>query len=185
VLEPPPKAVECAALPDASQALTQAWQAYQPDQPMSLAVTVRRRLFAFQALLLSAGVYDDQPPTDPAAEYARYAPEFVRDYGMRRNPELAAALTGLNRKLQDVRQEPETKLSGNCGLILARRTLREDSVTVSTDWVLQTVTWGFAAYFQTSIRQLIYEHAQTCGSQSEGAGTAEAVLDCTIRHVGV
>jgi hypothetical protein len=76
-------------------------------------------------------------------------------------------------------------LSGNCGLILARRMLREDPVTVSTDWVLQTVTWGFAAYFQTSIRQLINEQARTCSRQSGGAGTAEAALDCTIRHGGV
>jgi hypothetical protein len=163
----------------------QAWQAYQPDQPMSLAVTVRRRLFAFQALLLSAGMYDDQPPTDPTTMYADYAPQFVRDFGMARNPGLAAALNKLNRKLQDVRQDSESKLGVNCALILARRALREDPLDVSTDWILQTVTWGFAAYFQSSVRQLIHEHAQTCSSQPEVASSPEAVLDCTIRRVGV
>jgi hypothetical protein len=48
-------AVDCAALPDALQTLAQAWQDYQPDQPLSQAVNARKRLFAFQALLLSAG----------------------------------------------------------------------------------------------------------------------------------
>jgi hypothetical protein len=61
-LLPAPTTMDCAPLPDANQTLAQAWQAYQPDQPMSLPVTLRRRLFAFQALLLSAGMYDDQPP---------------------------------------------------------------------------------------------------------------------------
>jgi len=184
-LQPAPTSVECAPPPDASQTLTQAWQAYQPDQPMSLSVTVRRRLFAFQALLLSAGMYEDQPPSDPATVYADYAPQFVRDLGMARNPGLAAALNKLNRKLQDVRQDSEGKLGNNCGLILARRSLREDPINISTDWILQTVTWGFAAYFQASIRQLIHEHAQTCSAQPEVQGSPEMVLDCTIRRVGV
>src|SRR5262245_19048859 len=73
-LEPAPTTIDCAPLPDASQALAQAWQAYQPDQPMSLPVTLRRRLFAFQALLLSAGMYDDESPADPPDVYADYAP---------------------------------------------------------------------------------------------------------------
>jgi len=184
-LQPAPTSVECAPLPDASQTLTQAWQAHQPDQPMSLSVTVRRRLFAFQSLLLSAGMYDDQPPSDPATVYANYAPQFVHDLGMARNPGLAAALNKLNRKLQDVRKDSEGKLGNNCGLILARRSLREDPINISTDWILQTVTWGFAAYFQASIRQLIHEHAQTCSAQPEVAGSPEAVLDCTIGRVGV
>jgi hypothetical protein len=184
-LVPAPKAIDCPSLPDANQALAEAWQAYQPDQPMSLPVTLRRRLFAFQALLLSAGMYDDQPPAAPSSVYADYAPRFVRDLGMSRNPGLADALNTLDRKLNDVRQDPESKLGGNCGLILARRALREDPTTVSTDWILQTVTWGFAAYFQTSIRQLIQEHAQTCNGQSDVGGLAEVILDCTIRRVGL
>ena len=56
-------AAACADPPDAYQTLVQAWQAYQPDQPLSPAVSVRRRLFVLQALLLSAGMYDD-PPSD-------------------------------------------------------------------------------------------------------------------------
>src|SRR5262249_3691952 len=150
---PAPTTLECPPLPDANQTLAQAWQAYQPDQPMSLPVTLRRRLFAFQALLLSTGMYDDQPPTAPSRVYADYAPHFVRDLGMRRNRGLADALNKLDRKLNDVRQGPDSKLGANCGLILARRALREDAINVSSDWILQTVTWGFAAYFQSSIRQ--------------------------------
>jgi hypothetical protein len=185
VLAPAPTTVECAPLPDASQTLLEAWQAYQPDQPISLAITVRRRLFAFQSLLLSGGMYADQPPADPATVYANYAPQFVRDFGMARNPGLADALRKLDGKLQDVRNDAETKLGNNCGLILARRALRDDATNVSTEWILQTVTWGFAAYFQNSVRQLIHEHAQTCSSQPDVAGSAEAVLDCTMRGVGV
>jgi hypothetical protein len=117
-LLPAPTTIECPPLPDANQRLAQAWQAYQPDQPMSLPVTLRRRLFAFQALLLSAGMYDDQPPAAPASVYADYAPQFVRDLGMSRNPGLADALNKLDRKLNEVRQDAESKLAGNCGLIL-------------------------------------------------------------------
>jgi hypothetical protein len=184
-LLPGPKAIECPPLPDANQALAQAWQAYQPDQSMSLPVTLRRRLFAFQALLLSAGMYDDQAPAAPSGVYADYAPQFVRDLGMSRNPGLADALKNLDRKLNEVRQEPDSKLGANCGLILARRALREDPTNVSTDWILQTVTWGFAAYFQSSVRQLIHEHAQTCSGGTDVGGSAEAILDCTIRRVGL
>jgi hypothetical protein len=180
-LLPLPTTMDFAPLPDANQTLAQAWQAYQPDQPMSLPVTLRRRLFAFQALLLSAGMYDDQPPASPPSVYGDYAPQFVRDLGMSRNPGLADALKKLDRMLNDVRQDSES--DGNCGLILARRALREDPTTVSTDWILQTVTWGFAAYFQASIRQLIQQHAQTCSEQSDVGGSAEAILDCTMRRV--
>jgi hypothetical protein len=56
---------------------------------------------------------------------------------------------------------------------------------VPTDWILQTVTWGFAAYFQSSIRQLILEHAQTCSTQANVSGSAEGILDCTMRRVGI
>jgi len=62
--------------------------------------------------------------------------------------------------------------------------LHDDSAGTSTDWILQTVTWGFPAYFQNSTRQLIHEHAQNCATQGNGGGPAEAVLDCTMRHVG-
>jgi hypothetical protein len=85
-LLPAPTTIDCPPLPDANQTLAQAWQAYQPDQPLSLPVTVRRRLFAFQALLLSAGMYDDQPAAAPSRVYAEYAQQFVRDLGMSRNP---------------------------------------------------------------------------------------------------
>ena len=184
-LLPAPTAMDCAPLPDANQTLAQAWQAYQPDQPMSMPVTLRRRLFAFQALLLSAGMYDDQPPAATPSVYGDYAARFVRDLGMSRDQALADALNKLDRKLNEVRQDPDSKLGGNCALILARRALREDPTAVSTDWILQTVTWGFAAYFQASIRQLIQEHAQTCSGQADVGGSAEAILDCTMRRVGL
>ena len=181
---PGPSAVECPVLPDVTRTLEQAWQAYQPDRPLSPAVTVRRRLFVVQALLLSAGMYDE-PPADPARVYAQYAPRFVRDFGMRRNPGLAAALTKLSRTLEDVRDRADADLGSNCGLILARRTLREDPVNVSTDWVLQTVTWRLAATFQSSIRQLVHAAAQACTAQPEVAGRPEAVLACTMHRVGL
>jgi hypothetical protein len=95
-------AVDCAALPDPAQTLAQAWQDYQPDQPLSQAVNARKRLFAFQALLLSAGMYAE-PPSDPAAVYAQYAPLLVRDFGMSRNLALDAALNKLSGTLQQVR----------------------------------------------------------------------------------
>jgi hypothetical protein len=60
--------------------------------------------FRVQALLLSAGMYDDRQPAAPSSVYADYAPQFVRDLGMSRNPGLADALKNLDRKLNDVRQ---------------------------------------------------------------------------------
>jgi hypothetical protein len=159
LVRPAPTTVECRPPPEAGETLAQAWQAYQPDQPISLAVTLRRRLFAFQTLLLSAGMYDDYPPAEPSRVNAEYAPQFVRDFGMSRNEGLADALNKLSRTLQDARERSEADFDGNCGLILARRALRMDPVTISTDWILQTVTWGFAPYFQTSISQLIQEAA--------------------------
>jgi hypothetical protein len=185
LVRPAPTTVECRPPPEAGETLAQAWQAYQPDQPISLAVTLRRRLFAFQTLLLSAGMYDDYPPAEPSRVNAEYAPQFVRDFGMSRNEGLADALNKLSRTLQDARERSEVELGGNCGLLLARRTLRADPGTVSTDWILQTVTWGFAPYFQTSIRQLIQEAAQSCSAEAGAAGTAESVLVCTMRRVGL
>jgi hypothetical protein len=114
---PAPSTVECPALPDASRTLEQAWQAYQPDQPVSSAVSVRRRLFAFQTLLLSAGMYDE-PPANPRGVYAEYAPQFVQDFGRSRNPGLAAALGKLSGTLEQVRDRADAGLGGNCGLIL-------------------------------------------------------------------
>ena len=177
-------AVDCAALPDAAQTLAQAWKDYQPDQPLSPAVNARKRLFAFQALLLSAGMYAE-PPSDPVTVYAQYAPQFVRDFGMSRNPALESALSKLSGTLQQVRERSERDLGDNCGLILARRMLRDDPVNVSTDWILQRVTWGLAAMFQTSIRQMLHEYAQACSSEPDVDRTPESVLACTMRRVGL
>ncbi len=177
-------AVDCAALPDAAQTLAQAWTDYQPDQPLSPAVNARKRLFAFQALLLSAGMYAE-PPSDPATVYAQYAPQFVRDFGMTRNPALESALSKLSGTLQQVRERSERDLGDNCGLILARRMLRDDPVSISTDWVLQRVTWGLAAMFQTSIRQMVHEYAQACSSEPDVDRAPESVLACTMRRVGL
>lgn len=183
-LEPAPAAVECAPLPDAREALAQAWQAYQPDQPLPFSIPVRRRLFVFQVLLISAGTYDE-PPSDPAATFAQYAPQFVRDFGMSRNPRLADALTKLSQTLQQERGRPDTDLANNCGLILARRMLHDDAVNVSTDWVLQTVTWGFAPTFQESIQQLVRADAVACTSDPDVDRVPESVLACTMRQVGL
>ena len=151
---------------------------------MPFSIPVRRRLFALQALLISAGMYDE-PPSDPAAVYGQYAPQFVADFGMGRNPGLADALAKLSETLQEVRARVDGDLGDNCGLVLARRMLRDDAVNVSTDWVLQTVTWGFAATFQESIRQLVHEHAQACGNELDAGGIPESILACTMRRVGL
>lgn len=175
----------CIDPPDAYQTLAQAWRAYQPDQPLSPAVSVRRRLFALQALLLSAGMYDEEPPSGIEAAYAQYAPRFVRDLGRGRDPGLAPALDRLAVRLDEMRDHPEADLADTCGLIVARRTLRADPVNVSTDWVLQTITWGLAATFQASIHAMVHEHARACTSQPDVAGVPEAVLTCTMRRVGL
>jgi hypothetical protein len=177
-------AVDCAALPDPAQALAQAWKDYQPDQPLSPAVNARKRLFAFQALLLSAGMYAE-PPSDPTMVYAHYAPQFVRDFGMSRNPALDAAINKLSGTLQQVRERSERDLGDNCGLILARRMLRDDPLNVTTDWILQRVTWGLAAMFQTSIRQIVHEYAQTCSNEPDVDRSPESVLACTMRRAGL
>jgi hypothetical protein len=44
-----------------------------------------------------------EPPSDPAAVYAQYAPLLVRDFGMSRNLALDAALNKLSGTLQQVR----------------------------------------------------------------------------------
>ena len=151
---------------------------------MPFSITVRRRLFAFQVLLISTGMYDE-PPSDPLIVHAQYAPQFVRDFGMSRNPGMAAALNRLSETLLDVRERSEDDLDDNCGLILARRILRADPLSVSTDWVLQTVTWGFAPMFQTSIRQLVHDHALACFTEPDADRTPESVLECTIYRVGL
>ena len=175
----------CEDPPDAYQTLAQAWRAYQPDQPLSPAVSVRRRLFAFQALLLSAGMYDDQAPSDPGLAYAQYAPQFVRDFGKGRDPGMSAALDKLASHLHQVRERSEADLGASCGLVVARRALRADPVNVATDWVLQTITWGLAATFQASIHEMVHEHARACSSQPDVDGTPESVLTCTMRRVGI
>jgi hypothetical protein len=181
---PRASAVECGPLPDAGALLAQAWQAYQPDQPLSPAVNLRRRLFALQTLLISAGMYNE-PPADPAAVAPAYAQQFVRDFGATRNPRLSTALARLNTALRRARDRSEADLVNNCGLILARRALRDDPVGVSTDWVVQTVTLGFAPYFQASIRQMVHEAAQACVAQPEIASHAEDVLTCTMQRIGL
>lgn len=183
VVQPAP-AVECAPLPDARQTLAQAWQVSQPDQPMPFSIPVRSRLFVFQVLLISAGMYDE-PPSDPITVDAQYAPLFVHDFGMGRNPGLKDAFAKLSQTLLQARERSDGDLADNCGLILARRMLRADAVNVSTDWVLQAVTWGFAATFQESIRQLVGAAAQACSAQSDAAGAPEAILNCTMQRVGL
>jgi hypothetical protein len=181
---PAPTAAECGPLADPREALAQAWQAYRPDQPFAFSVAIRRRLFALQVLLISTGTYGD-PPSDPATVTAQYAPQFVRDLGMARNPGLAGALANFSDTLQQSRERSEGELASNCGLILGRRMLRDDPVNVSTDWVLQTVTWGFAPTFQESIHQMVHDHAQACSNAPDVEGVAESVLGCTMRRVGL
>lgn len=176
-----PSPVACRGLPNSYETLLQAWQAYQPDQPMPFTIPVRRELFALQALLISAGMYDESP-SDPTTVYAQYAPEFVRDLGMSRNPGLAGALDKLSQTLEQHRDGSEADLGNNCGLLLARRMLYDDPVGVATDWVLQVVTGGFAPTFQASIYRIVHDHAQACSQQPEIARVPESVLMCTIQR---
>jgi hypothetical protein len=101
---------------------------------------------------------------------------------MSRNPGLADALDNLSQTLQQQREHSEAELGNNCRLIFAQRMLRDDSVSVSTDWVVQKVTWGFAPTFQASIYQLVHDQAQACSEQAEVAGVPESVLACTIQR---
>jgi len=174
---------DCAPPPDPAETLTQAWQAYEPDRPLTWTISVRRRLFALQALLLSAGMYSE-PPIPPATAYAQYAPQFVRDLGASRNPGLAEALGKLAVTLESNRDFREADLGGNCGLVVARRALRGDPVGMSTEWVVQAATNGFAPYFQTSVQQLVREHALACSASPDVSGVPEHVLTCTMRRVG-
>jgi hypothetical protein len=176
--------VDCGPLPDAKDTLAAAWQDYKPDQEWPFSIPVRSHLFAFQSLLISAGMYDE-PPSDPVAVYASYAPRFVRDFGMGRNPPLQDALAKLSQSLLDARDQSEADLGENCGLILARRMLRDDAVGVSSDWVLQAVTWGFAPMFQESIRQIVRQDAEACAAEPDASGVPESVLVCTMRKVGL
>jgi hypothetical protein len=181
---PVPSALECSSPPpDAMQVLTQAWHEYQPDQPMAWTVSIRRRLFALQALLLSAGMYD-APSTDMATAYAQYAPQFVRDLGASRNPDLADAFARLAATLEALRGRPDAELAFNCGLLAARWALRAAPIDVTTDWVVQVSTQGFAPYFQTSVQQLVREHSVACGASPNAASPPESVLTCTMQRVG-
>jgi hypothetical protein len=179
-----PSATNCAAPPDANLLLAQAWAAYQPDQPLSMAISMRRRLFAFQALLISAGMYGD-PPADPAQVYADYAPQFVRDFGRGRNDGMRAALDKLTSTLLDVRARTDSELADRCGLLVARRTLRADAQATSVDWVMQVVTGGFAPHFQASIEQLVRQYATACAAEPDARAAAEAMLSCLTRRVGL
>ena len=179
---PTPVAVECPTLPDARETLASAWQAYQPDQNMPFSIPVRSHLFALQVLLISAGTYGESPQ-DPLTVDAQYASQFVRDFGMSRNPGLKAAVANLTQTLEQAHSEGD--LGNNCGLLLARRMLRDDAVNVSADWVLQTITWGFAPTFQESIKRVVLEAAKACSAEPDGAATSEAVLECTMQKVGL
>jgi hypothetical protein len=181
---PPPRASNCSSLPDVTDALARAWQMYQPDSSLSWTVTIRRRLFSLQALLLSAGMYAE-PPDDPAAVYPRYATQFVRDLGASRNLETAAALNRLADTLERVRARSDAGLGANCALVQARRALRNDPDGVTTEWIVQTVTLGFAPYFQASVQQLVREHARACSTLPEIATAPEPILTCTLRRVGL
>jgi hypothetical protein len=181
---PPTPAVTCAGPPDADLLLAQAWAAYQPDQPMSPAIRVRRHLFAFQALLISAGMYGDAP-ADPARVYADYAPQFVRDFGRGRNDGMREALDRLTGTLLEVREQADSELADRCGLLLARRALRADAQATSVDWVMQVVTGGFAPHFQASIEQLVRRYATACASEPDASAAAEALLGCLTRRVGL
>jgi hypothetical protein len=181
---PPPPAPNCAAPPDAFDALVRAWHDYQPDTSPSWTVTIRRRLFSLQALLLSAGMYAE-PPADPAAVYPLYAAQFVRDLGVSRNAGTAAALVRLADTLEQLRAQSDAELGANCALVEARRALRNDPDGTATEWVVQTVTFGFAPYFQASVQQLVSEHARACMAQPEIAAAPESILTCTLRRVGL
>jgi len=181
---PTPAAPDCASLPDAFDALARAWQDYQPDTSPSWTVTIRRRLFSLQALLLSAGMFAE-PPDDPAVVYPDYAAHFVRDLGASRNAGTAAALVRLADTLDQRRAQSDAELGANCALVEARRTLRNNPDGVATEWVVQTVTFGFAPYFQASVQQLVSEHARACTAQPEIAAAPESILTCTLRRVGL
>jgi hypothetical protein len=180
----PTPARTCAAQPNSDRLLAQAWAAYQPDQPLSWVVSVRRHLFAFQALLISAGMYGDAP-ADPTQVYADYAPQFVRDLGRGRDVGIRDALDRLTGTLLDVREQADTELTDRCGLLLARRTLRADAQATSVDWVIQVVTGGFAPHFQASIEQLVREYARACASEPATSAVAEAMLSCLVQRVGL
>jgi len=174
----------CAAPPDPNQALADAWTDYQPGQPLSLPVNARRHFYALQALLLAAGMYGDAP-AELNTVYPRYAQQFVRDLGAGRNQATAAALGRLATSIEQTRDQADLDLSDRCALLAARRMLRADPVQVSTDWVLQTVTAGFAPHFQASIAQIIRHCAEACHIQPEVAATTDLELGCVMRRVGL
>jgi hypothetical protein len=183
-LASPSPAPTCAAPPDAADVLARAWHAEQPESSPPWTINIRRRLFSLQALLLSAGMYAE-PPDDSAVVYPRYATQFVRDLGSSRNADTAAALGRLADTLEHVRAKSDADLSANCALVHARRTLRDDPTEVTADWVVQTVTFGFAPFFQTSVQQLVKEHALACRDEPELATAPESILTCTLRRVGL
>jgi hypothetical protein len=63
-------------------------------------VSVRRHLFAFQALLISAGMYGDAP-ADPAQGVRRLRTQFMRDFGRARDFGIRDALDRLTATLLD------------------------------------------------------------------------------------
>jgi hypothetical protein len=184
LLASPSPAPTCAAPPDAADVLARAWHAEEPDSSLPWTVNSRRRLFSLQALLLSAGMYGE-PPEDPTVVYPRYAAQFVRDLGASRNAETAAALVKLADTLDEARYRSDSEFAANCALVQARRALRDDPSDVATDWVVQTVTFGFAPYFQTSVQQLVKEHALACRGDLELPTAPEAILTCTLRRAGL
>jgi hypothetical protein len=173
----------CEPLPDPTATLATAWHEYRPDQPLPWTLSIRRRLFALEALLLSAGMYGD-PPLPPAITYSEHAHQFVRDLGASRNQGLADALTKLAATLEASREQADSELAPNCGLLSARHSLREDPVSVATDWAVQAATDGFAPYFQASVEQQVRHYAVTCSGSEDVQTVPEAVLTCTLRRVG-
>jgi hypothetical protein len=175
----PDAQVDCGArIPDSHLALETAWTVYQPNRPLSDSVRSRQELFTVQALLLSAGMFGGAP-MDPQAAFGSLAQEFVRDFGASRLNEMADALANLAQAF-----ESGASVEGNCGLSLLHHAFRIDPVTMSTEFVFQTVGSGITPMFQKGIHDQIQRRAWSCSIQRDVISRPETMLGCIMLSLG-
>jgi hypothetical protein len=164
--------------PDSEVALSDAWSEYQPNRALPDSVHVRRELFTVEALLLSAGMYENTP-MDPQLAFNLHAGEFVRDLGAGKRAGLADAVARLAQVFEDTADERDSELGTNCGLVMLRNMFRSDPITMTTEFVFLAAR-GVAPQFEAGMKEQLRERARKCQSDPSLTGGGETTLGCTI-----
>jgi hypothetical protein len=118
-------------IPDAERELQRAWQETRPGTTMLGYVQPRINQFDVEALLLSAGMFGNDP-LPPAIAYHQHALAFTDNVAVISGAERASAVHRLVDRIEADRFAPQDGTSANCGLFWIRTTLRASPVDAAT-----------------------------------------------------